>query len=99
MNCKLNDRAIVTRVRPPSAPGRDAAVKAMLGYVVKVVRLYQQDGMPFWELEQQVPLPKLGCQISGIEDFCLTPIRGEPTNDGIPERACDPLTIPEPSET
>src|SRR5258708_5680415 len=47
MNCKPGDRAIVTRVRPPSAPGKDAAIKAMLGRVVKVVRLYWFNGLAF----------------------------------------------------
>jgi hypothetical protein len=96
MNCKLNDRAIVTRVRPASAPGKDAAIKAMLGHIVKVVRSYHQDGLPFWELEETVPLPDLCFQVSGIEDYCLTPIRDQLTGDDVRELACDPLTIFEP---
>ena len=87
MNCKLNDRAIVTRVRPPSSPGKDAAVKAMLGHVVKVVRSYWQNGLPFWELEDRIDLPDLNFSVIGIEDYCLTPIRDEPSSDYIPARA------------
>ncbi|MFM0405317.1 hypothetical protein [Paraburkholderia dipogonis] len=98
MNCKLNDRAIVTRVRPPSAPGKDAAVRAMLGQVVKVVRSYQKNGLPFWELEESVDIPEISFSVSGIEDYCLTPIRDEPTDDDIPARRCDPLTISESRE-
>ncbi len=98
MNCKLNDRAIVTRVRPPSAPGKDAAVKAILGRVVRVVRLYWSNELPFWELEDEIDLPDLNFSIAGIEDFCLTPIRGESSDDDMPASISDPLTIPEPSE-
>lgn len=98
MNCKLNDRAFVTRFRPASAPGKDAAVKAILGRVVKVVRLYSSNGLPFWELEAEIDLPDLNFTIAGIEDYCLTPIRGESSDDDIPAKVSDPLTIPEPSE-
>ncbi len=77
MNCKPGDRAIVTRVRPPSAPGKDAAIKAMLGRVVKVVRLYCFNGLPFWELEHQVYLPEFAFSVDGIEDYCLTPLRDD----------------------
>ncbi|MFM0432294.1 hypothetical protein PQQ75_25010 [Paraburkholderia aspalathi] len=98
MNCKLNDRAIVTRVRPPSAPGKDAAVKAILGRVVRVVRFYRENGLPFWWLEDPIDLPELDFRVQGIEDFCLTPIRGESCDDDIPAHASDPLTIIEPSE-
>ncbi|CAN7638803.1 hypothetical protein [Paraburkholderia terricola] len=98
MNCKLNDRAIVTRVRPPSAPGKDAAVKGALGHVVKVVRLYWCNGLPFWELEDEIGLPDLNFSIAGIEDYCLTPIRGEPSGDDLPAHVSDRLTITEPSE-
>lgn len=98
MNCKRNDRAIVTRCRPASAPGKDAAIKAILGHVVKVVRLYSQNGLPFWELEDEIDLPDLNFSISGIEDYCLTPIRGESSDDDIPAHNFYPLTIPAPSE-
>lgn len=98
MNCKANDRAIVTRVRPASSPGKDAAVKAMLGHVVQVVRSYTQNGLPFWELKDEVYLPELDFCVAGIEDYCLTPIRDEPSNDDVTAPARDTLTITEPSE-
>ncbi len=83
MNCKENDMAVVVRL-PSGGDGsyRRFAAK-LLGAVVTVTTVSQVDEKPVWTIKEPIWTTFCGrpCEVTGIEDCLLQPIRGDATGD------------------
>lgn len=78
MNCKPDDLAIITRV-PADIP----VAKHLLGRIVRVQCLTSA-ALPTWRVEERIALHPFGWSgwLTAVEDEYLTPLRGEPTDEG-----------------
>lgn len=84
MNCRQGDIAMVATLAGYSGPQREVACQ-LLGIPVRLVQAYLFHGEPAWRLERNVHIYALGvhCEVQGIVDAILRPIRGGEGDDEI----------------